>query len=135
MLSGAELAKVEPVAVKAPATTSPTNAPEVSVSAGTSVAAVVKGLPASTRLKASMSVAYTGRAKESFAPIGETRSTADGRAQVPAFKASRAGVYTIRLTTPSGKGYYLKVKVVAKKSSKPETRARTFRDMGLGVNA
>jgi hypothetical protein len=64
-----------------------------------------------------MSVAAQTRAKASFVPIGKTRSNAGGSAKVPAFKASRAGVYTIRLTAPTGKRYYLKVKVVAKKSS------------------
>jgi hypothetical protein len=39
--------------------------------------------------------------------------------KVPAFKATRAGVYTIRLATPEGKAYYVKVKVTAKKSTKP----------------
>jgi hypothetical protein len=36
---------------------------------------------------------------------------------VPAFKANRAGVYTIRLVTPAGKAFYLKVIASAKKPS------------------
>jgi hypothetical protein len=38
---------------------------------------------------------------------------------VPFFKASRAGVYTLRMTSPAGKDFYLKLKVTSKKSSKP----------------
>ena len=34
-----------------------------------------------------------------------------------AFKATRAGAYTIRFSTPAGKAYY--VKVTAKKSANP----------------
>jgi hypothetical protein len=119
LVSGAERANAEVVTVKAPLSTSVANAPEVSVSIGAAVAPVVSGLPASTPLAASMSVSSPTPAKASFIPIGKTRSTASGRAKVPAFKASRAGVYTIRLSTPAGKAYYLKVKVTAKKSSKP----------------
>jgi hypothetical protein len=64
-----------------------------------------------------MSVSPLTRAKASFVSIGKTRSTANGRAKVPAFKASRAGMYTIRLSTPAGKAFYLKVKVAPKKAS------------------
>ena len=45
-------------------------------------------------------------------------STAAGRVKIPAFKATRPGVYTIRLATPAGKFYYVKVKVTEKKSIK-----------------
>ena len=57
------------------------------------------------------------RAKEAFVNIGNTRSNAAGKAKVPAFKASRAGTYTIQLSTAAGKAFYLKVKVAAKKAS------------------
>jgi len=118
LLSAAERANAKFVAVKVPLSRSAANAPEVSVSIGAAVAPVVSGLPANTPLNASMSVPSQTRAKASFVPIGKTRSTAAGRARVPAFKASRTGVYTIRLSTPAGKAYYLKVKVTAKKSTK-----------------
>jgi hypothetical protein len=64
-----------------------------------------------------MSVAPLTRAKATFVSIGTTRSTSAGSAKVPAFKASRAGTYTIRLTTAAGKAFYLKVKVAARKIS------------------
>jgi hypothetical protein len=35
--------------------------------------------------------------------------------KIPAFTATRPGVYTIRLATAEGKAYYVKVKVTAKK--------------------
>lgn len=117
LLSGAERESAQVVAVSAPLSTSVANAPEVTVAAGTAVAPVVSGLPPSTPLQAGMSVSPLTRAKTSFVPIGKTRSTANGRAKVPAFKASRAGLYTIRLSTPAGKAFYLKVRVAGKKGS------------------
>jgi len=117
VLSGMERANAQLVMVSAPVSTSAVNAPQVTVSAGAAVAPVVSGLPASTPLEAGMSVAPLTRTKASFVSIGKTRSTANGRAKVPAFKASRAGMYTIRLSTPAGKAYYLKVKVAPKKAS------------------
>ena len=57
------------------------------------------------------------RAKETFTFIGNTRSNANGRAKVPAFKVSRPGTYTIQLSTATGKAFYLKVTVAAKKAS------------------
>jgi hypothetical protein len=75
-------------------------------------------LPEKRPLAASIRVPSLNRPKASFVPMGKVRSTTAGRARVPAFTASRAGVYTIRLSTPAGKTYYLKVKVTAKKSSK-----------------
>jgi hypothetical protein len=123
LLSGTDRANAQVVTVSAPISTSIANAPTVTVAAGSSVAPVVSGLPASTPLQAGMSVASATRAKTPFVSIGQTRSTAGGRAKVPAFKASRAGVYTIRLTTPTGKAFYLKVKVAAKKTSSTSGRS------------
>jgi len=118
VLSATERANAQVVEVKAPASTSAANAPEVSVPAGAAVAPVVSGLPANTPIAASMRLTSQTRAKSSFVPIGSTRSTAAGRVKVPAFKATRPGVYVIQLSTPSGKAYYLKVNVTAKKGSK-----------------
>ena len=118
LLPVAQRGDAQVVEVNAPASTTVANAPEVSVPAGTAVAPVVGGLPARTPIVASMSVSSQTRAKSRFVPIGTTRSTAAGRVKVPAFKATRAGVYTIRLATPAGKAYYVKVKVTAKKSAK-----------------
>ena len=109
--------------MSAPVATSPVYAPQITVAPGLAIAPVVGGLPPSTPLVAGMSVAPLTRAKVSYVPIGKTRSTASGRAKVPAFKASRAGIYTIRLSTPAGKAFYLKVKVAAKKSSGTLTKA------------
>ncbi len=117
LLSGAERASAQVVTVTAPVSTSVATAPEVTVTTGTAVAPVVSGLPPSTPLQAGMSLSPLTRAKTSFVSIGKTRSTANGRAKVPAFKASRAGLYTIRLSTPAGKAFYLKVRVAAKKAS------------------
>lgn len=117
LLSGAERASAQVVTVTAPVSTSVATAPEVTVTTGTAVAPVVSGLPPSTPLQAGMSVSPLTRAKSSFVSIGKTRSTANGRAKVPAFKASRAGLYTIRLSTRAGKAFYLKVRVAAKKAS------------------
>ena len=118
LLAGTERANAQVVVVQAPVSTSPVNAPEISVSAGAAVAPVVSGLPASTSLEAGMSVSPLTRAKVTFASIGKTRSTANGRAKVPAFKASRAGVYTIQLMTPAHKAFYLKVKVAKRAAAK-----------------
>ena len=41
---------------------------------------------------------------------------------LPAFNASRPGSFTMRLTTPAGKAYYLKVKVAKKKSSRESVK-------------
>lgn len=117
VLSGAARANAPRVKVSAPLLTNPANAPEVVVLIGTPVALVVNGLPANMSLQAGMSASAPTRAKTTFALIGKTRSNAAGQATVPAFKASRAGLYTIRLATPAGKAYYLKVKVSAKKPS------------------
>jgi hypothetical protein len=102
------------------------NAPQLSVPAGSPVAPVVSGLPANTSVVVSIrvisgsrpqSVLSLLRAKSSFVTIGTTRSNAAGRVKVPAFKATRPGVYAIQLSTPAGKAYYLNVKVTAKKNA------------------
>jgi hypothetical protein len=118
LLTGAARVNAQVVEVKAPASTTVASAPQVIVSAGSAVAPVVSGLPARTPIVASMSVSSQTRAKSTFVPIGTTRSTAAGQVKVPAFKATRPGVYTIRLATPAGKAFYVKVKVTAKKSAK-----------------
>jgi hypothetical protein len=91
------------------------NAPVVTVPEGTPVAPVVSGLPTNTSLRAG--VKGPTRAKDAFVTFGTTRSNANGRAKVPAFKPSRAGTYTIQLATADGKAFYLKVTVAAKKAS------------------
>ena len=127
LLPAAQRGDAQVVEVAAPASTSVANAPEVSVSAGTAVAPVVGGLPPNRPIFAALRILRSGsltttsllRAKSSFVPMGTTRSTAAGRVKVPAFKATRPGVYTIRLSTAEGTAYYVKVKVTAKKSTKP----------------
>jgi hypothetical protein len=123
VLSGSERTNAQIVTVSAPVATSPVYAPQITVAPGVPIAPVVVGLPSRTQLLAGMSVAPLMRAKNSYVPIGVTRSSASGRAKVPAFKASRAGIYTIRLTTPAGKAFYLKVKVAAKKASGASAKA------------
>lgn len=123
LLSGTERANAQIVTVSAPVSTSMATAPQVTVAAGSPVAPVVGGLPPSTPLQAAMSAAPVTRAKPSFVSIGTTRSNATGRAKVPAFKATRPGIYTIRLSTPGGKAFYLKVKVATKKGSGTSAKA------------
>jgi hypothetical protein len=115
LLSKTEIANAQVVTVSTPLSSNPVSAPVLSIPAGTPVAPVVSGLPTSTPLRVKMSVPV--RAKEAFVNIGNTRSNAAGKAKVPAFKASRAGTYTIQLSTAAGKAFYLKVKVAAKKAS------------------
>jgi len=117
VLSGAARANAKKIKVSTPLSNSASRAPEISVLIGEAVAPVVNGLPARLSLQASMSVPAPTRAKPAFVSIGKTRSSASGQATVPAFKANRAGVYTIRLVTPASKAFYLKVKVSAKKPS------------------
>jgi hypothetical protein len=106
--------------VSAPLSSNPTNAPVLLIPAGAAVAPVVSGLPVTTSLRVRMSVPV--RAKQAFVTIGNTRSNANGKAKVPAFKATRAGTYTIQLSTAEGKAFYLKVKVAAKKTAKPSAK-------------
>ena len=124
-LSASEKASAQTPVVNAPLSTSVSSAPVVSVPPGTPVAPVVSGLPTNTSLKAG--VKAPTRAKQAFVTFGTTRSNANGRAKVPAFKPSRSGTYTIQLATADGKAFYLKVKVAAKKasstSSKPASSA------------
>ncbi len=124
-MSSAEKVNAQVVVVSAPLSSSPVNAPVLSISAGAPVAAVVSGLPVNTPLEAGMSVTPTTRAKATYVSIGKTRSNNAGQAKVPAFKASRAGTYTIQLSTAEGKVFYLKVKVAAKKA--PSTSAKSSR--------
>ena len=118
LLSGSERANAQIVTVSAPVSTSMAAAPQVTVAPGSPVAPVVGGLPANTPLQAGMSAPSQARAKVTFSPIGRTRSNAAGRTKVPAFKASRPGMYTIRLTTPKGRAFYLKVKVSSRDGAK-----------------
>ena len=128
LLTGAARANAQVVEVREPVSVTLANAPQVSVPAGAAVAPVVSGLPANTSVVVSIraisgsrpqSVLSLLRAKSPFVPMGTIQSTAAGRVKVPAFKARRAGVYLIRLSTPAGKSQYLKVKVTARKSTKP----------------
>jgi hypothetical protein len=111
-LSAAEKASAQTPVVNAPLSTSVSSAPVLTVPAGTAVAPVVSGVPVNTSLRAG--VKAPTRAKEAFVTFGTTRSNANGRAKVPAFKPSRAGTYTIQLATANGKAFYLKVTVTAK---------------------
>jgi hypothetical protein len=92
-------------------------APSIRVTSGSAVALVVRGLPAGSPLTVAMSASPQTRARSSYVPIGQVRSSANGWATVPAFKPSRAGIYTIRLATANGMAFYLKVQVAAKKAS------------------
>jgi hypothetical protein len=114
-LSASEKASAQSPVVNAPLSTSAASAPVVTVPPGTPVAPVVSGLPTNTSLRAG--VKGPTRAKDAFVTFGTTRSNANGRAKVPAFKPSRAGTYTIQLATADGKAFYLKVTVAAKKAS------------------
>jgi hypothetical protein len=114
-LSAEEKASAQTPVVNAPLSTSVSSAPVVSVPPGTPVAPVVSGLPSNKSLKAG--VKAPTRAKEAFVTFGTTRSNANGRAKVPAFKPSRSGTYTIQLATADGTAFYLKVQVAAKKAS------------------
>jgi hypothetical protein len=127
VLPAAQRANAQVIAASEPASVTMANAPQLSVPAGSPVAPVVSGLPANTSVVVSIrvisgsrpqSVLSLLRAKSSFVTIGTTRSNAAGRVKVPAFKATRPGVYTIQLSTPAGKAYYLNVKVTAKKNAK-----------------
>ena len=114
-LSAEEKASAQTPVVNAPLSTSVSSAPVVTVPPGTPVAPVVSGLPSNKSLKAG--VKAPTRAKEAFVTFGTTRSNANGRAKVPAFKPSRSGTYTIQLATADGTAFYLKVQVAAKKAS------------------
>jgi hypothetical protein len=118
LLSDADVAQTVVVSVSAPVTTTAATAPTVSVAAGSPVAPVVGGLPANSVITVDISSTGQTRAKSTtFVRIGSGRTNATGRVKLPAFKASRPGSFTMRLTTPAGKAYYLKVKVAKKKAS------------------
>ena len=103
------------MSVTAPVSTNVATAPTANVPAGSPVAPVVGGLPANTVVNVDISSTGQTRAKTtSFVRVGSGRTNAKGRMKLPAFKASRPGSFTIRMTTPAGKAYYLKVKVAAK---------------------
>ena len=121
-LSAAETANAQTPVVNAPLSTNPASAPVLTIPPGTPVAPVVSGLPTNTNLRAGFN--RRTRAKDVFVTFGTTRSNANGRAKVPAFKPSRAGTYTIQLATADGKAFYLKVKVTAKAKpvKKPTTK-------------
>ena len=115
LLSDADVANTVLVSVTAPVSTNVATAPTANVPAGSPVAPVVGGLPANTVVNVDISSTGQTRAKTtSFVRIGAGRTNAKGRMKLPAFKASRPGSFTIRMTTPAGKAYYLKVKVAAK---------------------
>jgi hypothetical protein len=100
--------------VREPLSLNPMTASSVRVPSGSAVAIVVRGLPASSPLTVAMSASPQTRARSSYVPIGQVRSSASGWATVPAFKPSRAGTYTIKLATANGKAFYLKVTVTSK---------------------
>ncbi len=121
-LSAEEKASAQTPVVNAPLSTSVSSAPVVTVPPGTPVAPVVSGLPVSTSLRAGVKAPKSTRAKDAFVTFGTTRSNANGRAKVPAFKPSRSGTYTIQLATADGKAFYLKVQVAAKKASSTSSK-------------
>jgi hypothetical protein len=124
LLTDAEAAKSAVVAVSAPVTTTTDTAPTVSVPIGSPVAPVVGGLPASTVINVDISSTRQTRAKTTtFVRIGSGRTNTNGRVKLPAFKASRPGSFTMRLSTAGGKTYYLNVKVATKKSSSASAKA------------
>jgi hypothetical protein len=124
LLSDAEAAKSAVVPVSAPVTTTTDTAPTVSVPIGSPVAPIVGGLPASTVINVDISSTRQTRAKATtFVRIGSGRTNANGRVTLPAFKASRPGSFTMRLSTAGGKTYYLNVKVATKKSSSASAKA------------
>jgi predicted ribosome-associated RNA-binding protein Tma20 len=113
--SDSDAAKTVLVSVAAPVSTNAASAPTANVAVGTPVAPVIGGLPANTVITVDISSTGQTRAKTpSFVRIGSGLTNSKGRMKLPAFKASRAGTFMMRMTTPAGKAYYLKVKVTAK---------------------
>jgi hypothetical protein len=113
--SDSDAAKTVLVSVVAPVSTNAASAPTANVAVGTPVAPVIGGLPANTVITVDISSTGQTRAKTpSFVRIGSGLTNSKGRMKLPAFKASRAGTFMMRMTTPAGKAYYLKVKVTAK---------------------
>jgi hypothetical protein len=97
------------------------------------VAPVVGGLPANTVINVDISSTGQTRAKTtSFVRIGSSRTNAKGRMKLPAFKASRAGTFMMRMTTPAGKAYYLKVKVTAKTTTGASMKSASTAGMKPG---
>ena len=122
--SDSEVAKTVLVTVAATVSTNAASAPTANVPTGSPVAPIVSGLPANTVINVDISSEGQTRAKTiSFVRIGSGRTNAKGRMKLPAFKASRAGTFMMRMSTPTAKAYYLKVKVTAK--AKPVKKPAT----------
>ena len=77
---------------------------------------------ANTVVQVDVSANPRARAKATFVRIGSSRTNAKGRVNLPAFKASQPGSFVIRLKTPAGKAYFLKVKVAGTSSAKPASK-------------
>jgi len=122
LLSDSDMAKASTVVVNAPVKPSVTNAPSVTVPVNTPVVPEVGGLPANTVVQVDVSANPRARAKATFVRIGSSRTNAKGRVKLPAFKASQPGSFVIRLKTPAGKTYFLKVKVAGTSSAKPASK-------------
>jgi hypothetical protein len=108
VLSAEDAATATVVQLTRPVSTDPDTAPSVSVISGAAVAPVAQGLPVSSTFTASVSLADRVGTQ-----LGVTTSDSTGRATVPAFQATQAGVYTISLSDGKGNTYYLKIQVAA----------------------
>jgi len=122
LLSDSDLANASTVVVNAPVTPTVTNAPSLTVPVNTPVVPEVGGLPANTVVQVDVSANPRARAKATFVRIGSSRTNAKGRVKLPAFKASQPGSFVLRLKTPAGKTYFLKVKVAGTSSAKPASK-------------
>jgi hypothetical protein len=84
-------------------------APQVSVSAGEPIAPVVKSLSKSSAFKVTLVI--NGKQVS----VGTVRTNASGVLTLPALSASKPGTYLVQLTSTSGKKYFVKLVVKAKK--------------------
>ena len=93
--------------VAAPAATS-SKAPAVAALAGQVLAPVVKSMPKSTTMSATIVIG--GKTVS----LGSVKTNSSGTATLPAIKVTKAGTYVIQMTSGSGAKYFIKVVVKAK---------------------
>ena len=93
--------------VAKPATTS-AKAPTVVAVTGQVLAPVVKSLPKSVKLTAT--IVINGKSVS----LGTVKTTSAGAATLPAFSAAKAGTYIVQLSSSTGAKYFIKVVVKAK---------------------
>ena len=93
--------------ISKPATTS-SKAPAVAAVTGQVLAPVVKSLPKSSTMKATIVIG--GKTVS----LGSIKTNSSGAATVPAISASKAGTYVIQLTSSTGAKYFIKMVVKAK---------------------